>query len=330
MLSSIGRAAIRRVGAGTWHASTNRGLQSIWQLLRVDSSTNTDNASLQAGFSSSLQRAYATVTQSTLSKKRTTAKPKTTEAGAKKVVKKAVKKKPASKKKVAAKKKPKPQARPRPKKILSDEEKLKAKAKEWKTVALLSEPKKKTTAVWNLVLQDTMRAAKRDGDDPKSVFKATAAEASTKFKSLSPEEIEHYNQKASKNKADNDIAYKEWVTQYTPDQIRNANIARAALKRRKIKSSHNFLPIQDERLPLRPRSSLNFFTQERWSSGDMKGLAFPEATALIVKEFKDLPASERKVLDDRVAADLQRYEQEYRTVFHRDNPATTRNRAASV
>jgi len=102
------------------------------------------------------------------------------------------------------------------------------------------------------------------------------------------------NQKANENKALTDIAFKKWVETHTPEQIRDANNARSALKR-KLGKHHAYPPITDPRLPKRAASAYLFFVKDRFTSGDFKGISIVEATRLIAAEWKALAAGERKV-----------------------------------
>jgi outer membrane biosynthesis protein TonB len=190
MLSSIGRAAIRRVSAGASHQSTNRVFQSILHLQRVARSSNVDSTFILRPSSLSLLRSYATASLKTKPKTKTSAakaKPKTKTAAAKKPVKKPLKSKP--KRKVAAK--PKPKAKPK-RKVLTDKQKEKA-AKEKQTAALkalkataLSPPKGKPANTWAVLLAEFVTKGIAGGGHIGSLAK----EASVKYKSLTTEEKE--------------------------------------------------------------------------------------------------------------------------------------------
>ena len=186
MLSSIGRAAIKRVGAASSRTSTSQIFRGFWHLQRVETSKHADPAPISAHIYSSSRRSYATATKTTKTraKKPTTAKPKTKAAAKKKPAKTAPKKK-----KVAAKPKPKK----RIKKTLTAEEKEKAQVKELKTI-MLSPPKNKPSSAWHLVMAETV-SAKANGKaglngEQKERLSSAAKEAAAKYKSLSPEELE--------------------------------------------------------------------------------------------------------------------------------------------
>jgi len=329
MLSNIGRAAIRRVGAGTSDLSTNRALQKIWLFQQVTISNDSKNASNRPQFSFSLRRSYVTASKGTQTakprakKSTTTAKSKT----AKKTSPKKAAKKP--KKKAAAK----PKAKRSVKKVLTEAQKekaaeveAKAQIKDLKAKALLSPPKGKPATAWNLVLSELSAA---DTSSVKISIPEIAKEAAVKYKSLSPEELEHYNHIANQNKAANNIALKQWIESHTPAQIYDANNARHLLKKKTATGHGKYTSITDMRIPKRRRSPLVLFTQSRWASGDLKGLKIADASPIITREWKALSASERKLFEDQSSADKRRYEQEYKTTFHRDPPYVTKAVAAA-
>ena len=314
MLSSIGRAAIKRVGAGASHKSTNRVLQTILHLQRVARSNNVGSTYNLCQSSLSLLRSYATATLAAKTKTKTSAattKPKTKKAAPKKPVKKAVKRKP--KRKVAAK--PKPKAKPK-KKILTPKGKERA-AKQKQIAELkalkaaaLTPPKHKAITAWNVLLHETMAKKTMTAGGIGLVTK----EASAKFKALTAEELEvrdefpnqspiiltifsqHYNHIANQNKAEYEIEYKKFIDSHKPDEIRLANNARAQLAKKGRKNgSTKPSSLRDPRIPRQPRSAWVFFTKDRWSSGDLKGMKVPEAAPLISREWKDMSPTQRKV-----------------------------------
>ncbi|KAH9212586.1 hypothetical protein DL95DRAFT_524951 [Leptodontidium sp. 2 PMI_412] len=312
MLSSIGRASVRRV-VTRGPQSTNRALQSIWQSQLADNHQNADNASTPSPFSFSVQRSYATATKVAAKPKASKTTP--TKTSTKKVTKKVVKpvKKPAKKKVVAKKPVKKPVKRVKSEKTLARIEAAKrgASLTALKAAALTS-PKTKPSTAWRVILAEGAKS----GMNASSTFRDSAS----KYKSLSPAELESYNHIATKNAADNQAALKEWVESYTPDQIRLANNARRALRLlskngKRVKS----LPaIEDERLPKRPANGWALYTGHRWASGDFKGIKLSDAAKLMKKDWEALPASERQAYQDRGEADKQRYAKEFRAAFNRD------------
>jgi len=96
------------------------------------------------------------------------------------------------------------------------------------------------------------------------------------------------------------VAYKKWIDSHTPEEIRLANNARKSLKRMGVKGadakhSKKYPLLMDPRLPKRPSPAWTLFVTSRWQSGDFKGINITDATKQIMKEWRALPASERKV-----------------------------------
>jgi len=177
MLSTIGRAAVRRVVA-PGPQSTNSAFRSIWHLQNVGAFHNQKISSTLRKTSFSPGRTYATATKVAPKSKTTTktAKPKKKPV-AKKAVKKAVKK-------VVKKLKPKLKARPPKKKILTEEEAKKAVVKDLKAKALIL-PKRLPRTAWTVLATEFSKA------NPTNPRVASAmVEASAKYKSLSPAELE--------------------------------------------------------------------------------------------------------------------------------------------
>lgn len=78
---------------------------------------------------------------------------------------------------------------------------------------------------------------------------------------------------------------------YNPAQIRDANLARAALGRKTDKTHRK---ISDERVPKRPSSAYSLFVKERWAAGGLEGAA-TQASAELAREWRALPDGEKKV-----------------------------------
>jgi hypothetical protein len=178
MLSSIGRAAIRRVVA-RGNQSTKQGLQTALYLKRVDRIQSTASNSPRYLSSFALRRTYATTT-----KTKTT--PASEAKAAKKPAKKAVKK-TITKKKVVKKVKAKPKAKvKKAKKELTPEQKEKAKEKAEKKLLkekALEIPKPKPATAWTVFLAEFLKGSTLS---PQSKM----TEGSAKFKALSPEQLE--------------------------------------------------------------------------------------------------------------------------------------------
>lgn len=172
MLSTIARAAIRRVGAGAIHPSTNRVFQSIWHLQSLRTYDNADGTLPSTDASFILRRSLATVAKVPA----TSSKPKAKKAPKKNATKK-LKKKVASKPKSAI---------GRPKKVLTKEEETKLRIRSLKKVAL-SVPKMKPSRPWLVFIVEYI-AENHTGQQQSLGLLSKAASA--KFKSLSPSEVE--------------------------------------------------------------------------------------------------------------------------------------------
>jgi len=234
-------------------------------------------------------------------------------------VKKAVKK-VAKKKKVVKKLKAKLRGRPAKKKILTEEEAKKVAVKDLKAKALIL-PKKLPHTAWTVLASEMSKA------NPTNPRVASGmVEASAKYKSLSPAELEHYNHTANLNKAANETTYKQWVESHTPEQIRVANLARAQLRTKD--PLHTWRAIHDDRIPKRPSNPMFLFYKERYASGDLKGIALGDNARLLAKEWAALAPSDKKTYENQATTDRQRYAQEYKTVFHRDPKFVAKEKAA--
>lgn len=174
MLSTIGRAAIRRIGGGS-ASTTNRALQSLWTLQRADHAQ------------SQTPRCYATATK-------TVAKPKAKKATTTTKAKTVSKAKPAAKKKAVVKKK----LAPKKKKVVlkkkpavkkkkvpaTEEQKAKAELKVLKAKALLDEePSGLPTTAWLVMSSDALKAKE-------ATVQSGMPALSAKYKGLSASELE--------------------------------------------------------------------------------------------------------------------------------------------
>lgn len=251
-------------------------------------------------------RSYATATATTTIK--TPAKPRTRTAATKKstpattrkpAAKKAKKPKPKSKTKKRAKAKPKPKPKPR-RRVLTEKQKaaktkLEAlqKTRDLKAKALLTAPKSLPYTAWQVLTQEYSRGKK-------GVTVVTLSkEAATTYKNLTPEERERLNHTANENKAKNETAYKQWLSMYTPKQVKEANNARQALKRANKKAGGHkmYASIHDSRLVKQPVSPYTYFLVERNATGDFTGMKIAELGGLVGKEWKALSSSDKKVSD---------------------------------
>ena len=116
--------------------------------------------------------------------------------------------------------------------------------------------------------------------------------------------IQHYNHIANQNRAENQRAYREWILSMTPDNIRKANVARNNLKRLGIKGYR--VHLVDDRQVTRPRSAHVEFLKERFSTGDMKGIAAAHALKQIMKEWRELGETDKQVSPNNFVRNLLR------------------------
>lgn len=63
----------------------------------------------------------------------------------------------------------------------------------------------------------------------------------------------------------------------------------------KKRTGKSYPLIPDDRIPKKARTEHALFTQDRWASGDLKGIKFSEASRILRDEYLALPESERKV-----------------------------------
>lgn len=112
--------------------------------------------------------------------------------------------------------------------------------------------------------------------------------------------VKHYNHLATERTAARRVEYRTWVYSHTPEEIKDANKARAKLRvklplsksgRRK---SHT-LRIPDDRAVKQPRTPFVRFVMDRHTTGDFKGITLSNASKLLAAEWKALSVSEKKV-----------------------------------
>lgn len=191
MLTSIGRAAIRRTGLKAT-ASTKRGCQSIWQLQQLHST----QCKIDVFSSVFLSRAFATATKTAPKPTSAKAKSSTTKTAKKPAKKAAASKKPGPKataKKPAKRPAKKPAKKPATKRrglTQIQKDRLK-KSKDYanlvalKETALLSTPKQLPASAYLVFATDNNLL----GGGP-AALGGRSKEAAAQYKNLSPAEIE--------------------------------------------------------------------------------------------------------------------------------------------
>ncbi|KAL8967748.1 MAG: hypothetical protein Q9183_002775 [Haloplaca sp. 2 TL-2023] len=260
-----------------------------------------------ASASDSTSDAAAKVPKKAAAKKSTSSK--TTKSKSKSKPRTKAKSTKARKKTTKAKAKPK-------KKAQTPEEKSRLAIKQLKITAL-TPPKGLPATALQVILIEVTQKGKNEATGQGQKVPALMASAATKYRSLTPEEREHYNHIANQNKAINEAKYREWIQSHTPTQIHDANNARLLL-RRKSTSGKQWRKLKDERMPTGRRGAYTEFATDRYKSGDFAGMKVTEASKLIGAEWRALDASRKKPYIQKSDADGARYEQEVKAVYNRD------------
>lgn len=91
--------------------------------------------------------------------------------------------------------------------------------------------------------------------------------------------------------------FKRWVESHSIEEIKIANSARRALRKR---TDHKLAKtatrnIEDERLPKKGLTAYLAFSSARQHSGDFKNIALTDRAKLIAEEWKALDAEEKEV-----------------------------------
>lgn len=199
MLSTIGRAAIRRTSLGASYPHSGRVGELAWKLQRICIAENACDTTLSDSLNGARAGKIGRRSFATASKKPTTArgtktksKSTTTKKSATGASKRATAKSKAKPKRKVAKKPKAPV-----KKVLTEEQKAKraeVKAKEevkaLKAAALLSEPKQLPATAWSVLVSEYVKEQKSEmGQNFSGVTKSITG-AAAKYKSLSPAERE--------------------------------------------------------------------------------------------------------------------------------------------
>jgi hypothetical protein len=199
MLSSVGRTAIRRIGAGQSHASAVRVGEWTWQVQRVRIALSPYDATEahsrpDARLAHSLRRSYVTVSKTTSKPHTKKATPAGTPATTGKSSRGSAKKANAKPKAKSKKKKFAVKPKTRVKKVLTEAQKakraeIKAKLelKALKATALLSPPKELPSSAWAVLVSEKMK--EKSGQSFPGLAKSIA-DISTRYKNLDPSERE--------------------------------------------------------------------------------------------------------------------------------------------
>ncbi|KAG9186604.1 hypothetical protein G6011_09712 [Alternaria panax] len=213
-------------------------------------------------------------------------KPAATKAAARRKAKK-----PAAKKKAAPKKKP-------AKKVLTDEEKLQLRVRKLRQVALREPVSYRSVTALNVFVAEN---ASGKGSGVHNV-----ADIQKQFKNLTPAEREHWNHVAKERSVARRAEHQAFLNNYTPDQIRIANNARAMIRKLlkdKLKGtpSHTSKLIDERAVPRKP-SAYTTFVKDRYASGDFRNIAPSDSLKLIANEWKALSTAEKQKYQDALTA----------------------------
>ncbi|KAF3056587.1 putative hmg box protein [Daldinia childiae] len=323
MLSSIGRAAIRRL-VSTSATTTPRRIAISWPISR--------GRGFVQGFATAGQPKASTATKTTTktSKPKATKTTKTTNAtkakstratkGTTKATATKARPKKATKAK-ATKSKGKGRA-VRKRKQLSPKKQAILEKRMLKKTALFDEPKLLPDSPWTVYVAEQTKNKSTSPSD----LRARMVELAQNYRNIPASELQRLADTGAQNKLNNAAAYASWVEDHTPDQTVAANRARQLLKRKYNFPVATLKVIHDPRVPKRPITPYSLFTKARWASGDFANRPFTEVSREIGKEWVRLADVERHAYDDLGKAARDEYEKEVEAVLHR-KPASPRRSA---
>lgn len=206
----------------------------------------------------------------------------------------------------AAKSKSKPKGRP--KKVVSKEEKHALKEKEERRAlkqAVLKTPKQLPASAYTVLLTELIRekgfsnvseAARQASETYKNLplqQRQVKVSIFLSIESLLIEDDKEHEQTAESNKALNHAAYEAWVQSHTPLQIKEANHARAKL--RKNGAMKRLPTIIDSRQVKRPANAMLFYASEQRAAGHFKDMSLGDGTKEMFKRYSQLSEHEKQV-----------------------------------
>lgn len=137
---------------------------------------------------------------------------------------------------------------------------------------------------------------------------------------LSDEEKAKLHEQAEANKKENKIAYENWVNSHSARDIRDANQARAALRRLKY-HPRRYADIKDDRQVKRINGAYTHFSREAHAMGELDGLTIPQMGTRLGEMWRSMTETEKNKYRKMHEADVVRYEEEYRQQYHEEPPA---------
>ncbi|EKJ78024.1 hypothetical protein NXS19_001481 [Fusarium pseudograminearum] len=299
MLTSVGRAAARRVQTSRISAPTSVSAQLIGRQNAVAAALpiRSFTASTWSSSPTASDKKPAKKTTATTTKKAagtttaTKSKAKATETKSKD-------------KAVKAKAKPKPKAveeKPKkPKKEVDPEKLKKLEIKEVKKWTLKDKLPTLPASSWILFMSENRGSSLGAG----GITQQTAAMAE-KFRQLSQSELDDLTARASANREKNIENYKAWVEAHEPARIFIANKSRRRLA---FLTGKPEKPINDERLPARPRGSYAVFVSENHSRFANSGNV--EVFKMLAEEWKQVNAAEKARYEEKAAEGSVKYKAE--------------------
>ncbi|RKF61503.1 putative hmg box protein [Erysiphe neolycopersici] len=315
LLSSIGRSSLERV-LSLNTSSTSSALHGIIHIPRIRIAIFYRDVSASF-FSTYLSKRQYTASRTATSKSRSN--PSATKLALKATKSSATKVANKSPKGKQLKEKPSKTLTKKPKKarkVLSSQEKLAIKTMTLKAQALRP-PKKLPSSARTTYMAKNLKGT--SGDEITSRF----TEVSQAWKNITQHEREEYESLARANRDKNEKVLTEWLSNYTPDQIRTANNARRQISKMDEVKKY-WKKIQDPRLPKQPSTRFTIFTQERFKSGDFKGVDVLDATKQLVKEYFALSPVERKKYHDKFLQSRNQYIKDHIAAFNREPKCATK------
>ncbi|KAM5356170.1 hypothetical protein ACJ41O_002816 [Fusarium nematophilum] len=289
MLTSVGRAAARRIQTTSLHSSSSTAAAAAAAAQFLSRQTPVATAISIRSFSvSSWAQLPAPGSKKSPAKKTATGKASTTKPKQKKA-------------KVKAKAVEKPKEKPKkPKKEVDPEKKKKLEIRELKKWTLNNDkPSTLPATTWTLFLYENREESRGVG------IAKHVTELSRRFKALSGAEIKDLENRAAANREENVANLKAWVEGHEPARIYIANSAR---RRIAFLTGKNSRAIEDERLPKQPTGSYSIFVAENFSKFGGSGAV--EGLKAMGQAWKQVSAAEKKEYEERAAEVSTKYHAE--------------------